>query len=108
MSDSLKDLLQAETEAEAIVTDGERERDSIVQKALDDAREMETQFQDRVPELHRSFIEKAEKRAEQMIEEMKLRNDERNKMLRELAAGHEQEAVDHALDLILGTGETAS
>ena len=108
MSDSLKDLLQAETEAEAIVADGERERDSIVQKALDDAREMEIQFQDRMPELHRSFIEKAEKRAEQMIDEMKLRNDERNKMLRELAARHEQEALDHALDLILGTGETAS
>lgn len=108
MSDSLKDLLQAETEAEAIVADGEQEREQIVQKALDDAHEMETRFQNRMPELHRSFIEKAEKRAEQMIEEMKLRNDERNKMLRELAARHEQEALDHAIELILGTGETAS
>ena len=108
MSDSLKDLLQAETEAEAIVADGEQERERIVQKALTDAREMETRFQDRMPELHRSFIAKAEKRAEQMIEEMKLRNDERNQMLRELAARHEQEALDHAIDLILGNGKDAS
>ena len=105
MSDSLKDLLQAEAEAEAIVADGERERDDIVQQALDDARELETRFQDRMPELHRSFIEKAEKRAEQVIEEMKLRNDERNQKLRELAARHEQEALNKALELILGNGE---
>jgi len=108
MGDSLKDLLEAEAKAETIVEEGEQERERIVQKALDDAREMEIQFQDRMPELHRSFIEKAEKRAAQMIEEMKLRNDERNKMLRELAARHEQEALDHALDLILGVGEAAS
>ena len=108
MSDSLKDLLQAESEAEAIVADGEQERERIVQKALGDAREMETRFQDRMPELHRSFIEKAEKRAAQKIEEMKLRNDERNKTLRELAARHEQEALDHAIDLILDGGEIVS
>jgi vacuolar-type H+-ATPase subunit H len=108
MSDSLKDLLQAETEAEAIVADGEQERERIVQKALGDARDMETRFQARMPELYRSFSEKAEKRAEQMIEEMKLRNDERNKELRELAARHEKEALDHAIDLILGAGEADS
>lgn len=107
MSDSLKDLLQAETEAEAIVADGEAERERIVQKALSDAREMERQFQERLPELHRSFLEKAQSRAAQTIEEMKLRNDERNKMLRELAARHEQEALDHALALILGSDEVA-
>ena len=105
MSDSLRDLLQAETEAEAIVSDGEQERERIVQKALSDAREMEIQFQDRMPELHRSFISRAEKRAAQMIEEMKLRNDERNKMLRSLAAEHEQEAIDHAIALVLGPGK---
>lgn len=108
MSDSLKDLLQAETEAEAIVAEGERERERIVQKALADARDMETQFQDRMPELYRSFSEKAKQRAEQVIEEMKLRNDQRNKELRELAARHEQEALDRAIELILGAGEAAS
>jgi hypothetical protein len=42
-----------------------------------------------------------------MIAEMKLRNDERNKMLRELASDHEQEAIDHAIALILGGDESA-
>jgi vacuolar-type H+-ATPase subunit H len=107
MGDSLKDLLEAEAEAEAIVADGEQERERIVQKALDDSRELETRFEERMPELHRSFIEKAEKRAEQKIAEMKLRNDERNKMLRKLADDHEQEALDHAIALILGVDETA-
>ena len=107
MADSLKYLLEAEAQAEAIVAEGEQERERIVQKALNDAREMELQFQDRMPELHRSFLEKAESRAAQTIEEMKLRNDERNKMLRELAARHEQEALDHAVDLILGRDEAS-
>ena len=105
MADSLKYLLAAEAQAEAIVAEGEQERERIVQKALNDAREMELQFQDRMPELHKSFIEKAESRAAQTIEEMKLRNDERNKMLRELAATHEQEAIEHAVGLILAADE---
>jgi len=41
MDDSLKDLLKAETEAEAIVSTGELERDAIIQKSLDDAHAME-------------------------------------------------------------------
>ena len=101
MGDSLKELLEAEAQAEAIVAEGEQERDAIVQKALDDAREMEQQFRDRLPELHQSFVEKAQKRAEQTIAEIKLRYDERNKVLRELAGEHEQEALDRAVELIL-------
>ncbi len=101
MGDSLKDLLQAEAEAEAIVAEGEQQRDAIVQKALDDAREMEQQFRDRLPELHQSFIDKAQKNAEQTIAEIKLRYDERNKVLRDLASQHEGEALDRAVALIL-------
>ena len=108
MSDSLKDLLEAEAEAEAIVARGEEERDRILQKALDDARDMERQFRDRLPELHQSFIDKAQKRAEQTIAEIKLRYDERNKMLRELASEHEQEALEHAMALILEGAESKS
>ncbi len=101
MEDSLKDLLKAEAQAEAIVAEGEQERDAIVQKALDDAREMEQQFRDRLPELHQSFIDKAQKRAGQTIAEIKLRYDERNKLLRELAGEHEQEVLERAVALIL-------
>ncbi len=104
MGDSLKELLEAETQAEAIVAEGERERDAIVDKALEDAREMEQQFRDRLPELQQSFLDKAQKRAEQTIAEIKLRYDERNKVLRELASDHEQEALERAVALVLRGG----
>ncbi len=101
MGDSLKDLLEAEKEAEAIVAKGEQERDRIVQKSLEDARDLEQQFLARLPEMQQSFLDKAEQRAEQTIAEMKLRYDERNKRLRELAKKHEREALDHAIDCII-------
>lgn len=108
MGDSLKDLLQAEAEAEAIVATGENERDRIIQKALDDALEMERQFKDRQPEMHQAFIDKAQERAAQTIAEMKLRYDERNKTLRELAGKHETEALERAIELILVSEQTVS
>jgi V/A-type H+-transporting ATPase subunit G/H len=101
LSDSLKDLLGAETEAEAIVSQGEMERDNIIKKALNDALEMEEQFHDHLPEMQQSFLDKAQQRAAQTIAEMKLRNDERNKQLRELAGKHEGEAIELALALLL-------
>lgn len=108
MSDSLKELLEAEQQAEAIVARGEKERDQIVQKSLDDARDMETQFMARLPEMQRSFTEKAHQRAEQTIAEMRLRYDERNKMLRDLAEKHEQEALQKATRLLLDQDRSAS
>ncbi len=108
MGDSLKDLLEAEAEAEAIVTAGEEERDKIIQKALDDALDMERQFKDRLPEMQQSFIDKAQERAAQTIAEMKLRYDERNKTLRELAGKHEKEALERAIALILASESKAS
>ncbi len=108
MGDSLKDLLEAEAEAEAIVTAGEEERDKIIQKALDDALDMERQFKDRLPEMQQSFIDKAQERAAQTIAEMKLRYDERNKTLRELAGKHEKEALDRAIVLVLASESKVS
>lgn len=102
MGDSLKDLLSTETEAEAIVSRGELERDKIINKALADAAELERQFRDRLPEMRQSFIDKAQQRAEQTIAELKLRSDERNKQIRDLAQRHEAEAVELALALLLG------
>jgi vacuolar-type H+-ATPase subunit H len=106
MSDSLKDLLQAEAEAEAIVSAGEKERDRIIQKALDDALDMERQFKDRLPEMQQSFLDKAQERAAQTIAEMKLRYGERNKTLRELAGKHESEALERAIAMLVD-GEQA-
>jgi hypothetical protein len=38
---------------------------------------------------------------------LKLRYDERNKLLRKLAGKHEKEALEHAVASILGTGESS-
>jgi len=108
MSDSLKELLEAEQQAEAIVARGEKERDEIVQKSLDDTREMEAQFLARLPEMQRSFNDKAHQRAERTIAEIKLRYDERNKMLRDLAEKHEQEALELATRLVFDEDQSVS
>lgn len=105
MDDSLKDLLAAEAEAEIIVSRGEKLRDAIIQKALDDAHAMEKQFRDRLPEMQQAFIDRAHERSVQTIAEMKLRYDERNKELRELALRHDKEALEFAITLILDTDQ---
>ncbi len=108
MDDSLKDLLEAESEAEIIVSKGEQEKETIVQKALDDAYAMELQFNQRLAEMHQSFLDKAKERASQTIAEMKLRYDERNKELRDLAGKHDSEALAKAIELILNRQESDS
>jgi len=106
MGDSLKDLLQAELEAEAIVARGEKERDAIIQQSLDDSFDMDKQFQARLPEIYQSFLDKAQERAAQSIAEMKLRYDEYNKELRVLAGKHEKGALEQAIALILDDSQS--
>jgi vacuolar-type H+-ATPase subunit H len=105
MDESLKELLDAEAQAEQIVSAGEQQRDAIVQQASRDGRALEQQFQDRVPELHQSFGDKADERATQSIAEIKLRYDERNNDLRDLAQLHALDAVEDALRVILAEDE---
>lgn len=101
MVDTLKTLLEAETLAESIVAKGEQERDEIIQNSLNDAHDLEQQFQDRLPEIYQSFLDKTQERAEQTVAEMKLRYDERNSELRELATRHDRKALDRAVELII-------
>ncbi len=101
MQDSLNDLLQAELEAEEIVKQSELQREAIKQQALDDANSAIQQFNARLPELHQSFLDKANERATQSIAELKLHYDEHNQQLRQLAEKHQQEALSDALKLLL-------
>ena len=103
MDESIYDLLKVEQEAEEIVLDGEKEREAIRQKALDDANATIKQFNDRLPELHQSFLDKALERSDQSIAELKLRYNERNQELRSLAQDHEQEALNEAIKYLLNT-----
>jgi len=101
MDDSLNDLLEVEQEAEQIVLAGEKQRDAIKNLALDDANAIIQQFNDRLPELHQSFLDKADERAAQSIAELKLRYDEHNQKLRELADKHQAEALSVAMQVLL-------
>ncbi len=101
MQDSLNELLQAEQEAERIVAESERQRDQIKQQALKDANSTLQQFNARLPELHQSFIDKANERARQSIAELQLRYDEHNQQLQQLAEQHQQEAFASALSQLL-------
>jgi V/A-type H+-transporting ATPase subunit G/H len=104
MDDTLKRLLDAEMRAETIAQEAEQERERIIQAAMADAKAEDQRFTARVPDLHRGFIQKAEDRAEQTIAELKRRYDERHVQLRNLAEEREQEALEHAFELLLDPG----
>ena len=104
VDDTLKRLIEAEKRAEQVVQEAKRKREEITRPALEEARHSEQQFKDRVPELHASFIEKAESRAEQTVAELRRRYDERGKELRRMAEEHDREAADAALQRLLDIG----
>ncbi|HIJ24454.1 MAG: ATPase [Gammaproteobacteria bacterium] len=93
--------MNAELEAENIVRNSEQQREAMKQQALSDANATIEQFNARLPELHQSFLDKANERAEQSIAELKLRYDEHNQQLRQLAEKHQQEALTDAIHLLL-------
>jgi hypothetical protein len=101
MDDTLKRLLDAEMRAERIAQEAEQERERVIQAAMADARAEDQRFTARVPDLHRSFIRKAEERGEQTIAELKRRYDERHVQLRNVAEEREQEALDTAFELLI-------
>ncbi|MEW7978460.1 MAG: ATPase [gamma proteobacterium symbiont of Phacoides pectinatus] len=101
MDQTLQRLLDAEARAERMAQQADAERERIIQGALTDARAEEARFEARIPELHASFIEKAEERAEQIISEQKRRFDERHTQLRNLAEKFETEALDAAFKLLI-------
>ena len=101
MDKILQRLLEAEVAAERMAQQADDEREHIIQSALQEARAENERFESRIPELHASFIDKAEERADQIINEMKRRYDERHTHLRKLAEQNEEEALDAAFTLLL-------
>lgn len=100
MDDQLKRLLEAEKRAEQIARQAEEEQERLIQAALREARTEEERFQARVPEIHSSFLEKAEARADQTVKELKKRADERHTQLREMAEARETEALEAAFAVL--------
>lgn len=101
MDDTLQRLLDAEMRAEKIARQAEADRENIIQGALMEARAEEERFESRIPELHDSFIDKADSRAEQTVAELKRRYDERHAQLRNMADEREDDALEAAFALLI-------
>ena len=101
MDDTLQRLLDAEMRAEQIAQQAEAEQQSVIQSALEEARTQQDRFRAGIPDLHRTFIAKAEERAEQTVAELKRRYDERHAQLRDTAEQREDEALEAAFELLI-------
>jgi vacuolar-type H+-ATPase subunit H len=101
MEDTLQRLLAAELRAEQIASQAELEQERLIQQALADAKAESDHFSARIPELQRSFIAKAEERADQNIAELHRRYDERHRQLRDQAEQQEDEALEAAFQVLL-------
>ena len=101
MEEALRLLLETEQRAEEIARKADREREHLIPEALQEARRDEAQFEARIPEMHGAFVEKAETRAKQTVNELRKRYDERHSKLRQQAEERETEAVQAALSLMI-------
>jgi len=101
MEDTLQRLLAAELRAETLASQAELEQDRLIQQAVADAKSENERFTSRIPDLHRSFIAKAEERAEQNIAELRRRYDERHVHLRDQAEQREDAALEAAFQVLI-------
>jgi hypothetical protein len=101
MDDTLQRLLAAEMRAEKIAQQAEQDQERVIHKAMSDAKAENDRFTARIPDLHRSFIAKAEERADQNIAELRRRYDERHIQLRDQAEQREDEAVAAAFQVLI-------
>ncbi|MBU0498937.1 MAG: ATPase [Gammaproteobacteria bacterium] len=101
MEDTLKRLLAAETRANEITDAARLAADRLVQDALRESRAMEERFQSRLPALRAGYLDKAEKRAAQSIQELQRRYDEILNRLRDDAERQEGEALEAAFAYLL-------
>lgn len=101
MDNVLQRLLDAELKAQHIVEDAKQERDLLVNEAREEVKRAEQRFNARIPEIHTSFTDKAEERAQAQINELERRYKERRKLLLETSSQHQQQAIGEVLLLLL-------
>jgi len=101
MDDPLKRLLEAEARAQSLIEAASHERQRLLDEALTAAREAEVRFETGRAELRGPFLREAGSRADQAVAELSRKYEERQRNLRDMAARHEQEAIDAALNLLL-------
>ena len=101
MEDHLKRLLEAEARAQSLIDAANAERERMLEETLASAQEVEARFAAGRTALRAPYLKDAQSRAEQAVAELTRKYDERQRNLREMAARHEQEAVNAALNLLL-------
>ena len=105
MDETLKRLLAAENAASLLVEKAQADSEQLIVTANQEARQQEERFEARIPELHTSFVDKSDQRAQQTIAEMERRFEERLGALRDAAETHEEAALDAAFRELLGRGD---
>lgn len=101
MDDTLQRLLEAEMRAERVAREAEAEQEKIIQAAMQEARAENDRFTARISDLHRAQIAKAEERAEQTVNELRRRYDERHVQLRDTAEQRETEALEASFAVLM-------
>lgn len=101
MDDRLQRLLEAEARAQARIDEANRQRQRLIDEALDMTRDAEARFEAGRGQLRAPFLHEAQGRADQAAAELARKYSERQRSLRELAARHEAEAVEAALAFLL-------
>ena len=104
VDETLKRLLEAETKAEQAIARAEEERRAIIEQARLDALVADRHHAKRVAEIHTTFLEQAEQRAQQTSTELQRRYTEHSLALRASALQHEQRALDEAINLLTSSG----
>ncbi len=100
MEDVLKELLDTELQAEALVKEANARYQQMIREARSEAQASEQSFAARLPALYQSHLQKVDERATQSIAELRRRYDERRNELRTVAEGREREAIEAAIGLI--------
>lgn len=106
MDETLNRLLSAENRARELVEKAQAASEQLVHTTLQAARLQEERFEDRVPEIHATFLEKSEQRANQTVTEMERRFQERLSQLRDSAETREEAALEAAFRVLLGHSDT--
>jgi len=101
MDDTLKHLLEAESQAQARIAAARQEGQALLAQAEADARAAQERFERDRAQLRAPYLAEAQARADQAVAELVRQQEARQRGLRDWAAGHEQAAVDAALAWML-------
>jgi len=106
MEETLKRLLEVETQAEQLVSQATQAREQQIKQALEAAHQTERDFEAKQPTLHAHFIEQANIKAQQSIAELQKRYENKKDHLRSLAEQNQQNALESAVALLMQVGKS--